>query len=153
MGPTAIAAVGATSAWLLCTGGPATIMEDKVVLVTSDGGASWQVRAQVVGGAMGTGDIGQIPITGHPAGLAVAPDGTAWITGGRMQPLVSRDGGRTWTTMPLGEIDVNSTGGADLLDAEHGFVLMWDPNAQGIVLEVTSDGGATWSAPYSWPLG
>jgi photosystem II stability/assembly factor-like uncharacterized protein len=152
MGPTAIAAVSATSAWLLCTAGPATIMEDKAVLVTADGGATWQVRAQVVGGATGTGDIGQIPITGHPAGLAVAPDGTAWITGGRMQPLVSRDGGRTWTTMPLGEIDVNSTGGAVLLDAEHGFVLMWDPNAQGIALEHTADGGTTWSSLYTWPF-
>ncbi len=152
MGPTAIAAVSATSAWLLCTGGPATIMEDKAVLVTGDGGTTWQVRAQVVGGADSSGDIGQIPPSGHPSGLAVASDGTAWITGSRMQPMVSVDGGRTWTAMPLGETDGNSTTGAVPNDAEHGFMLMWDPNAQGIDLEHTADGGTTWSAPYSWPL-
>ncbi len=152
MGPTAIAAVSATSAWLLCTGGPATIMEDKAVLVTSDAGATWQVRAQVVGGTAPVGAIGHIPQGGHPTDIAVAPDGTAWMLGGRMRPLLSRDHGTTWTPMPLGEVDVTTTEGPALVGAKHGFVLMQDPNAQGIVLEVTSDGGATWSARYSWRL-
>jgi photosystem II stability/assembly factor-like uncharacterized protein len=152
MGPTAITAVSATSAWLLCTGGAATIMLDKAVEVTTDGGTTWQLRAKVVGGASSSNDVGQISLDGHPSGIAVAPDGTAWMAGDRMQPAVSRDGGSTWTDMPLGEIDGNSTTGATPLDARRGLILMWDPNSQANVLEVTRDGGATWSSVYSWAI-
>jgi photosystem II stability/assembly factor-like uncharacterized protein len=126
-------------------------MEDKALAMTTDGGATWQVRAATIG-SDSSGSVGQIPSTGHPSGLAIAPDGMAWMVGGRMLPLVSRDGGRTWTAMPLGEIDVNSVSAPVPLDDEHGFALMWDPNSQATLLEVTVDGGTTWAVRFSWPF-
>ncbi len=151
MGPIVITAHGANEAWLLCTGGPATIMEDKTLAVTTDGGATWQVKAAVSGGDPSI-DVGSIPITGHPSGLAVAPDGTAWIWGDRMRPVVSRDGGQTWTDMPLGEIDVSPTICGAPIDDRRGWALQWEPDAQAVLLEVTDDGGATWSPRFSWPI-
>ncbi len=151
LGPTAIGGQNATSAWLLCTGEPATIMEDKAVAVTTDGGLTWQVRAATIGSGA-SGDVGQIPSTGHPSGLAIARDGTAWMVGGRMLPLVSRDGGRTWTDMPLGEIDVNMVSAPAPLDDQDGFALMRDPNSQATLLEVTVDGGTTWAVRFRWPF-
>jgi photosystem II stability/assembly factor-like uncharacterized protein len=151
LGPTAIAAQSATSAWLLCTGEPATIMEAKALAVTTDGGATWQVRAATIGSDP-SGSVGQIPNTGHPSSLAIAPDGTAWMMGSRMLPLVSRDGGRTWTDLPIGEIDLNSVSAPSPLDDQHGFALMRDPNSAATLLEVTVDGGTTWAARFSWPV-
>lgn len=151
MGPTAIAARTPTSAWVLCTAGPATIDEDKTVAVTTDGGNSWQVRAVVAGGEPSL-DVGSIPLSGHPSGMAVTSDGTAWMWGGRMLPTISHDGGRTWTEMALGEIDVNSVIWGAPLDAQAGWALLWRSNLQAIQLEVTADGGATWTATFRWPF-
>jgi photosystem II stability/assembly factor-like uncharacterized protein len=151
LGPTAIAAESATSAWLLCTGEGATIMEDKALAVTTDGGVTWQVRAATIGSDP-SGDVGQIPSTGYPSGLAIAPDGTAWMGGSRMLPLVSRDGGRTWTDMPLGEIDVSEVTAGAPLDARNGFALLRDPNRPATLLEATADGGTTWTVRFSWPF-
>lgn len=151
MGPTTVAARSSTSAWLLCTGGPATIMEDKSLATTTDGGATWQVRSAIVGGDPGA-TVEQIPISGHPTGLAIALDGTAWMWGDRMRPLVSRDAGRSWSDMPLGEIDVSPVTAASVLDAQRGYALVWDPNQQATLLEVTGDGGQIWSTRFSWPI-
>ncbi len=113
---------------------------------------SWQLRAVVAGGGPSL-DVGQIPISGHPSGLEVTPDGTAWMWGDRMRPLLSRDGGRTWTDMPLGEVDGSSPVTAAVpLDAQHGLALLWDPNQQATLLEATTDGGQTWSARHVWPV-
>jgi hypothetical protein len=43
--------------------------------------------------------------------------------------------------MPLGEIDVNSASASVPLDDQHGLALMFDPNSQATLLEVTVDGG------------
>ena len=151
MGPTAIAAESAAAAWLLCTGSPATIMEEKTIAVTTDGGVTWEVRAATIGSGP-SGTIGQIPIVGHPSGLDIAPDGTAWMWGSRMLPIVSRDGGRTWADMALGEIDVSAVTAGAPLDARNGFALLRDPNQPATLLEVTADAGATWSTRFSWPF-
>jgi photosystem II stability/assembly factor-like uncharacterized protein len=150
LSPTAIAAQGAAAAWLLCTGGAATIMEDKTIAVTIDGGVTWEVRAATIGSEP-SGTIGQIPIVGHPSGLDIAPNGTAWMWGSRMLPIVSRDGGRAWADMALGEIDVSEVTAGAPLDARNGFALLRDPNLPATLLEVTADGGATWSTRFSWP--
>jgi photosystem II stability/assembly factor-like uncharacterized protein len=126
-------------------------MEAKALAVTTDGGATWQVRAATIGSDP-SGSVGQIPNTGHPSSLAIAPDGTAWMMGSRMLPLVSRDGGRTWTDLPIGEIDLNSVSAPSPLDDQHGFALMRDPNSAATLLEVTVDGGTTWAARFSWPV-
>jgi photosystem II stability/assembly factor-like uncharacterized protein len=136
------------SAWLLCGGGGAGSFGEKTVAVTTDGGASWQVRAQAT--YPGGTDIGQIPLSGHASGIAIAPDGTAWIWGGRMVPLASTDGGRTWTELPLGDPDVMLAGPAWPLDAQRGYALLWDPNQQATLLEASTDGGQTWSGRFRW---
>jgi photosystem II stability/assembly factor-like uncharacterized protein len=145
-----VVARNSLSAWLLCGGGGAGSFGEKTVAVTTDGGASWQVRAQAT--YPGGTDIGQIPLSGHASGMAIAPDGTAWMWGGRMVPLASTDGGRTWAELPLGDPDVLLARPAWPLDAQHGYALLWDPNQQTTRLEATSDGGQTWSTRFSWPV-
>lgn len=146
----AVVARGPESAWLLCGGEGATSFADKTVAVTTDGGASWQVRARAT--PPGGTDIGQIPLSGHTSGMAIAPDGTAWTWGGRMVPLTSTDGGRNWTAMALGDPDALLAGPAWPLDAQRGYALLWNPNQQATLFEATSDGGQTWSARFSWPI-
>jgi photosystem II stability/assembly factor-like uncharacterized protein len=146
----AVVARSPLSAWLLCGGGGAGSFGEKMVAVTTNGGASWQVRAQAT--YPGGTDIGQIPLSGHASGMAIAPDGTAWMWGGRMVPLASTDGGRTWSELPLGDTDFMLAGPTWPLDALRGYALLWDPNQQTTLLEATSDGGQTWSARFSWPV-
>jgi photosystem II stability/assembly factor-like uncharacterized protein len=101
-------------------------MEDKTIAVTTDGGVTWEVRAATIGSEP-SGTIGQIPIVGHPSGIDIAPDGTGgWMWGSRMLPIVSRDGGRTWADMALGEIDLSAVIAGAPLDARNGFALLWD---------------------------
>jgi photosystem II stability/assembly factor-like uncharacterized protein len=150
IGLIAVVARGPLSAWLLCGAGGAGSFGEKTVAVTSDGGASWQVRARAT--YPGGTDIGQIPLSGDASGMAVAPEGTAWMWGSRMVPLASTDEGRTWTELPLGDPDAMLAGPAWPLDAQRGYALLWDPNQQATLLEATSDGGQTWAARFTWPV-
>ena len=120
------------------------------VLSTSDGGATWQVRASV--GPPPSHKVGSLGYGGYIQGIVLAPDGTAWMWGDRMDALASGDGGATWHGLGL-----TSDGGgmavAWPLDAGHGFALLGDPNRQATLLEATTDGGHTWRELAVWPYG
>ncbi len=120
------------------------------VLATSDGGASWQVRASVA--APPAPNVGSLPYGGYIRGLAVARDGTAWLWGDRMAPLASTDDGATWRPLGIGAPDAQPVTAAWPLDAQHGVVLLWDPNRQATLVEATADGGHTWRARTSFPV-
>ena len=122
------------------------------VLSTSDGGVTWHVRASVTP-APSSGNaekIGDLPYGGYIRGIVVAADGTAWLWGDRMDVLASTDGGVTWRGLGL----TGDGGGMAVpwpLDAQHGFVLLGDPNRQATLLEATTDGGHTWQELAAWP--
>lgn len=120
------------------------------VLRTDDGGRSWSVA--------GTGDwLGSMFAASDPT--------TVWAgaeveSGPIMRPLldVSRDGGRTWTPIPLpalGDALPPGQGGADrflpeppeFFDASRGIVSISSANSDSSVTTFyrTDDGGRTWT--------
>lgn len=121
------------------------------VFATNDGGAHWAVRAST-SGVSSAKPIGSLPYGGYITGLVEALDGTAWITGGRMVPLASRDGGATWQPLALGDPAANLVEAAWPLDATRGFAVMWAPDSQASLLEATTDGGRRWSVRSSWSV-
>ena len=123
--------------------------EIHAVLTTSDGGAHWTTVAST-GREPGGKPIGTIPYGGYITGIVEAADGTAWITGDRMVPLASRDGGTTWRPLRIGDPAANLVDTAWPLDANRGFAAMWDADRQATLFEVTTDGGRTWGERTGW---
>ena len=124
--------------------------EFKSVLQTTDGGATWHVRASV--GAPPIPSVGSVPYFGYVRGLVVAHDGAAWLWGDRMVPVESGDAGITWQPLGIGIPDALLVTAAWPLDARDGFVLLWDPNRQSTLVEVTADDGRTWQERASLPI-
>ena len=150
----AIAFRSATSGMAVCAATLGAGGEFHSVLPTSDGGATWQVRASVAPApSQQTGklhSVGSLQYGGYIQGIELAPDGTAWMWGGRMDVLASTDGGVTWRGLGL----TSDGGGIGIgwpLDAGHGFAVVGDPNRQATLFEVTTDGGHTWQERTAWP--
>lgn len=142
----------------VCASEPGAGNQLKAVMRSGDGGATWGLRASTgdFSGSSGDGRTGSIPVGGYVGrygDLVVAHDGTAWMTGGRMTPLVSTDGGVTWDPLGLGDPDVDLVRSAWPLERERGFALVWEGDRQATFLESTADGGRTWTELTSWPVG
>lgn len=120
------------TAWALDPGDPDTVYlaSWEYFARSSDGGASWQVSA--------------LPFGRHAA-LAVAPSEPRTLYLGGQPALCSRDGGATWTAMPLlpdAERQAYDVSGlvVDAADARR----LWAALDGGGVL-ASADGGATWA--------
>jgi photosystem II stability/assembly factor-like uncharacterized protein len=122
------------------------------VLATEDGGSHWTVRAST-GDASGSKPLGDLSYGGYIRGTVETRDGTAWISGDRMVPLASHDGGARWQPLGLGDPDANLVYAAWPRDARHGVAVMWAPDSQATLFEITSDGGRTWTERSSWLVG
>jgi len=122
------------------------------VLATEDGGRYWTVRAST-GDASGSKPLGDLSYGGYIRGTVETRDGTAWISGDRMVPLASHDGGARWQPLGLGDPDGNLVYAAWPRDARHGVAVMWAPDSQATLFEITSDGGRTWTERSSWLVG
>lgn len=151
----AIAFDSATSGLAVCAETLGAGGEFHSVLATTDGGARWTVQASTgipdPNGGSSSPAVGEIHYGGYIGRIVVAPDGTAWMTGGRMAPLVSRDRGATWLALGLGDPDGNLVQSAWPLTASSGFALMWSPDRQATLLEETTDGGRTWTERSASP--
>lgn len=121
------------------------------VLATSDGGRHWSIQSST-SDPSGGGTIGSLPYGGYIVGIVEAQDGTAWIAGERMTPLVSGDLGATWRPLALGDSAADLVKGAYPLDARRGFATMWAPDRQATLFEVTTDGGRSWAPRYAWSV-
>jgi photosystem II stability/assembly factor-like uncharacterized protein len=121
------------------------------VLATTDGGAHWTVRAST-GDASGSKPVGRLQSGGYITGIVDAVDGTAWISGGRMVPLATRDGGTTWRPLALGDGAANLVYAAWPLDSSRGFAVMWAPDRRATLLEATTDGGRAWIERSDWSV-
>ena len=121
------------------------------VLTTSDGGAHWTLRAST-GGLSGSPVVGKLHYGGYVSGVVDAGDATAWMMGDRMAPLASSDGGRSWDALGLGDEAVDLVSATWPLDGRHGYAVMWNPDRQASLLELTADGGVHWQERSAWPV-
>jgi photosystem II stability/assembly factor-like uncharacterized protein len=126
--------------------------EFHAVLATNDAGSHWTTVAST-GGASNSKPRGHLPYGGYIRAIVEARDGTAWISGDRMVPLESGDDGRTWEPLRLGDPAANLVAAAWPLDARRGAAVMWAPDHQATLFEVTTDGGRSWTERSLWPVG
>jgi hypothetical protein len=136
--------------WLLCTGVGAAGNENRGVLETTDGGATWITVAQ---GMLGGPSTGGFTVAGYPTGIFFLSDGHGWMWSNRAVGLLATDnGGRSWHVVghvPNGAS--TSIGSIWFLTDTSGFALLTNGDAQATQLIQTSDGGHTWHIVHSWP--
>ncbi len=75
----------------------------KMVYLSTDGGGSWELVGDVRLDSDPRND--DLSISGYLGGIGAASDKNAWMTLGRSWPLISRDGGRSWTHMDFAPLD------------------------------------------------
>lgn len=111
----AVHAASATSVWIAG--------EDGVLLVSTDGGASWGLRA--------------VPTTRHLRAIGRAGN-TGWAVGDGGSVLRTNNGGTDWVAQNAGS--VQTLRAVAVFDAQHA----WAVGDGGLVLR-TVDGGANWT--------
>lgn len=132
--------------WVACGVEPSAGSELKQVFVSSDGGTTWQLRAQTAdlsGPAVGTLTQG-----GYVNDLQVASESVGLMALSRGGLLRTADGGRTWS-----QVDLPATTFGDLvpllwvLDASHAWVGTgsggYPEGSPGLFR--STDGGLAWS--------
>lgn len=122
------------------------------VMGTADAGRHWATLASTGGGGASK-PVGRVQYGGYIRGLVDARDGTAWIWGDRMAPLATDDGGRTWDPLALGDPAADLVAATWPLDGRQGEAVMWAPDEQSSLFEVTEDGGRTWAERSLWLVG
>lgn len=128
--------------WLLCGGEGATIMMDKALFGSSDGGASWSLVADAA--PPGNPGKNNLPLSGHVADLAAPGSQRVYIGLARSTLISSSDEGLTWkASIPLdpqlaGDVGVERV---VFVDPDHGWALS-GPDT----LYRTEDAGAHWQA-------
>jgi photosystem II stability/assembly factor-like uncharacterized protein len=128
-----------------------------VVRRTDDGGAQWVV---VPGDALPPAQPGEGSFAASGSCVVTAGDRFVWVGTGAADTarvLRSADGGRSWSAA-MTPIPGGPTAGVAALafaDSLHGVALGGDvanPDARGVNVAVTSDGGVTWRAASAPPF-
>lgn len=124
-------------------GGPSSAPQE--VWTSDDGGAQWLLRsrADYSGFSPPATNVGSLDNGGGPIGLAVLSGSRAWMINYLGPPLITDDGGVTWTQASLPEeLTTVWQGGGEVdvafADSTHGWVF----GSAG--LWATTDGGADW---------
>jgi photosystem II stability/assembly factor-like uncharacterized protein len=122
----AVAAVDASTAWVVATAGSAGDPGNGVLLRTSDGGTTWERTA--FGGAM----LADVAFADARDGVLIALD-RIWTT---------RDGGRSWKLRrSLGMTVLTSVCAGD---SRHAWVAGWDTQDGLPLVLATGNGGSSW---------
>lgn len=128
--------------WWVQWGEPATNMSSKWIYRSDDGGAHWQLVADVV--LPTGGKLQNLPGVGDNPQLTVVTQSLLFLSMDRQTPYVSRDGGETWA--PAISFETSQAGAMGFVgptvfgDATHGVVADF-----GLGLFVTADSGRTWT--------
>ena len=130
-----LAVVDKQNLWLVCTYLLGAGNEFKWVYTSSDGGVSWQLKAQ----ASDTQSDGGLDSLGYLDQLYAFSAQSAWMTFKRAPPLSTNDGGKTWHDINATAIGDTETGLSVIrIDDQHIWVY------ERAMLLKTSDGGRTW---------
>jgi photosystem II stability/assembly factor-like uncharacterized protein len=150
-----VAASSTDDLWLICGGQATAGSQSKQLYRSSDGGATWQVRATASG--VGTPPPSTVPPDSLPLAGYIAPFSighrnlgvltptTAWIFPSRSDLLKTSDGGSSWvpvSSLASAGFDSGGAGNVTFLSATEGWICEY-----GIGLWHTGD-GTTWT-----PLG
>jgi hypothetical protein len=145
--PVTVAADPSAGVWVVCTDGSTNLTSIAIsAMVSENGGRTWEQRV-----ARGAGvAVGTIPAGGYPTGLTVGRDGFAWMWGTGMDPLVSSDGGHSWSGIHTGRMAASALIAAWHPGAGHDLALFWDEAERTTRLEETTNRGAAWVERFRW---
>jgi photosystem II stability/assembly factor-like uncharacterized protein len=130
--------------WVVCSYQPGAGMQPKEVWSTRDAGVSWLLvsRASPFAKAVGRG----LYVSGYPAGIEMTEGGAGWLWMARGSFYATRDGGRSWSSLPISSPEVVEGRSASLLTSKVGYALFGHRPA----LRFTRDGGRTWMVVRRW---
>lgn len=134
----------ATRGWVVCSFQPGAGQQPKDVWSTRDAGVTWRLvnRASPYAKAVGRG----LCVCGYPAGIEMTAGGAGWLWMARGHFYATRDGGRSWTMLPISAPEIVEGRSASLLSDRVGYALFGHRPA----LRFTRDGGRTWTVVRRW---
>jgi photosystem II stability/assembly factor-like uncharacterized protein len=143
--------------WLGCAAQPGGGSQAKELVRSFDGGVTWnavQCPAGTNPASVPGCYFSNTPSGGYLGDLAAASSTTAFADGGRIDVLVTRDGGTTWSEINpvIGGRD-SGTVGLFFANANDGWVISEATAAANEGLWRTTDGGVTWSPAWTATLG
>ena len=143
--PVGVSFVDAMHGWAACGSDKfAAGNSPKEVVSTTDGGASWTVRARGVGSVTPPDSL---PFAGTFRGIQMLPDGTgiAWL---RIEGLVrTTDAGATWTRLPLGDAGTGIDWPGAAIAPDGSLFALTASNSGSATFNLGFDDGRTWK-PY-----
>jgi len=145
-----LATAGERAAWVGCVGQPGTIEQPKAIRWTNDVGSTWSTTGFV--NPVDGSHLGDMPSSGHLAGLASGRGGNLWAWQDRGIPLLSDDLGRTWKQVHLGDPDVATVFSMTRDDHRETLALLWNGDAQAVQLLASFDDGDTWQLVRAFPM-
>jgi len=139
-----VSLASATRGWVVCSSQPGAGQQPKDVWSTRDAGATWRLVNRASPFAKGVGD--GLCTCGYPAGIAMTATGEGWLWMARGSFYRTRDGGRSWSSLPISSPEGVEGRSASLLTGRVGYALFGHRPA----LRFTRDGGRTWAVVRRW---
>lgn len=139
-----VSLASATRGWVVCSSQPGAGQQPKDVWSTRDAGATWRLvnRASPFAKAVGHG----LCVCGYPLGIEMTAGGAGWLWMARGSFYATRDGGGTWSSLPISAPELVEGRSASLLSDRVGYALFGYRPA----LRFTRDGGRTWTVVRRW---
>jgi hypothetical protein len=136
-GPSRLASAG-DRVWLLCTFPPATVMMEKKLYLSEDGGLTWSLKSST----FQENRIGNLPLIGTPIQFVAVGENTLFFSLARGGMSGSFDGGQEWLNAlgydPGAFGDIQSVQAIFFIDSIHGWA------ATNNLVFRTEDGGRSW---------
>lgn len=152
----------ASGGWAVCTTQPETVVQGKDVVVTADGGRTWQLTATAcpdIAGGQGP-SVGMLACTGYMPDIDILADGYGWMWTDRGGLEATTDAGIAWhwIAQTIVTDDSNSVLSASVVADGTGILLLGAPETPagcpaagcGPQLLATTDAGIAWTTLDSW---
>jgi hypothetical protein len=141
--PVALSFPSPERGWLACNGTVGAGSATKAILRTTDGG-HWRVMAAAPWPDEGE-PVGRIASSGYLSGISMVANGTGMYWADRGISERTADGGTVWTGMTATSFDVVIPSAGWAIDENDWLMYVWNGDLGRLVLEESTDGGATWS--------